>query len=238
MNRAATFANRLALLRNEKGMTQDDLAKLLSEIEGRKKSYSLLTISAWETGDKCPTLPTFILLCDIFNVSADYLTGRNNDAQNKNIASASPDNYAGENKPSYLVTFNDLHKFDGEPIYVVFNDKKSKDRWGILDWTKKQIAFTSAYMSLNKALNCVYYSNIPESQQIPKHNLKKRLSMNQLLSANRVWIEMISADEHVKGRYNGWFRNNEDKSNLINASGLTLPYEGLNISFNAYSSEI
>ncbi len=238
MKTAATFANRLALLRNEKGLTQEELAIAISELENRVKCYSNLSVSGWEAGDKCPPLSTFIYLCDFFDVSADYLCGRSDNPHNDRVATTTPPNFEGPNKaPDYHVTFNNLEKFDGEPIYVVFNDKKSSDKWGVLDYTNKRIAFTNSYLRISRNVNCTYYANIPESQKVPKYNLKKKLSMTQLLAADKVWIEMISADDKIKGQYNGWFWNNETRTNLINAVGLTLPYEGLSISYNAFSEK-
>ena len=237
MNKTSTFANRLALLRNANNMVQEDLARIISESESRIRKYSILTISAWESGDKCPSLQTFACLCDLFNVSADYLLGRSEIPNDPKIVSSAPTTYEGHERPTYLVTFNELPKFDGEPIYVVFNDHRAADRWGILNYNKKQISFTDSYLTISRDLNCTYYSQIPETQRVPKYNLKKRLSMSQMLAAENVWVEMISFDDYIKGQYNGWYRNNENHGCLINALGLTLPYEGLNISYNCFSSE-
>ena len=238
MSRTASFANRLALLRHQKGMTQDEFAMEISEVANRNRAYSLLTVSAWESGDKLPPLHIFNLICDYFCVSADYMLGRSDDTGNKALASATPVNYKGIYKPDFLVTYNDLPKFDGEPIYVVFCDKRSHDRWGVLNAAKMEIAFPGAYLRVTRNTNCIYYARIPEFEKTPKYNLKKRLSMKQMKYAEKVWIEMISPNEKVKAQYNGWYRNNETKSLLINAIGLTLPYDGLSITYNAFSAEI
>lgn len=62
------FAQRLHLLRKKAGATQDDLSKLL----GVTKTQ----ISDLENGKTTTTMARFYLLCDYFNVSADYLLGR------------------------------------------------------------------------------------------------------------------------------------------------------------------
>ena len=61
------------------------------------------------------------------------------------------------------------------------------------------------------------------------------LDMSKLLNTKKyVWIEMTTSNSYVRGLYNGWFHHNETHSCLINEKGLTLPYEGLGISFHAY----
>ena len=57
-------------LRLEKGLSQTQLAASLSVSKG--------IISMWENGKREPTLFYLIKLADFFNVSIDYLAGREN----------------------------------------------------------------------------------------------------------------------------------------------------------------
>ncbi len=71
------------------------------------------------------------------------------------------------------------------------------------------------------------------------HKVKKRLNMAQLQnkkSSDRIWIEMETPSEQVKQRYNGWYRLNETKTDLINATGYVLPLDGLDINYHAYTA--
>ena len=52
----------------------------------------------------------------------------------------------------------------------------------------------------------------------------------------QVWVEMITSDSNISARYNGWYRHNEDRSCLISGLGLTLPYDGLGVSYYAYAN--
>lgn len=63
-----TFGQRLLLLRKQRGRTQADVAKLLE--------VTPTQVSDLEGGKTGTTLPRLCLLCDYFNVSADYLLGR------------------------------------------------------------------------------------------------------------------------------------------------------------------
>ncbi len=237
MKQIATFSNRLAYLRTQAGLTQEDLAIQISVIENRKKAYSPLAVSGWESRDKCPPVYTLVTLCDFFGVSADYLLGRSDNPGNMRLPNGDTADYKDHKIPGCQVNMHELKKYDGEPIFVEFVDKKAEDKWGIVDIYNRRISFSDSYLKLNRNMNCVFYASIPESQRVPSYNSRKRLSMKQVLSSDRVWVEMLTADKFIRGRYNGWYRNNEDHSCLINTLGLILPYKGLSISYNAFSGE-
>jgi len=62
------FAERLRVLRRDAGLKQEELADKLNTTQ-RKISY-------WETGKIEPDLASIFKLCEIFDVSADFLLGR------------------------------------------------------------------------------------------------------------------------------------------------------------------
>lgn len=62
------FSHRLRTLRKERRITQKVLADAVD--------VSSNQISEMEKGTKITSLPKLCLLCDYFNVSADYLLGR------------------------------------------------------------------------------------------------------------------------------------------------------------------
>lgn len=61
------FAERLKLLRKEKGMTQSDLSEILG--------YGYTAIANYESGRNQPSLKDIQRLCKVLNVSSDYLIG-------------------------------------------------------------------------------------------------------------------------------------------------------------------
>jgi transcriptional regulator with XRE-family HTH domain len=73
--------NRIKELRNEKGITQADLAKIL-KISDRAVGY-------YENGDREPDYTTLLKIAEYFDVSIDYLLGRVD--VRKEAASASED---------------------------------------------------------------------------------------------------------------------------------------------------
>ena len=64
----AQFKDILIELRESKGYTQEQLAKLLK--------ISSSTIGMWETGKRTPTRAKYEAIADLFNVDIDYLYGR------------------------------------------------------------------------------------------------------------------------------------------------------------------
>lgn len=63
-----TIAERMRVLRAERGMSQTDLAQILET--------SLNAISKWERGETEPRAAVIIKLCSHFGVSADWVLGR------------------------------------------------------------------------------------------------------------------------------------------------------------------
>ena len=62
------FSKRLRELRLEKGLTQKELAKELDMTQ--------VTISYWESGEREPSINYIRALADYFDVTTDYLLGR------------------------------------------------------------------------------------------------------------------------------------------------------------------
>ena len=59
---------RLKLLRKENGLSQCDLGELWG--------VSKVSISNYEKGTRIPSMEVFLMIMSVFNVSADYLLGR------------------------------------------------------------------------------------------------------------------------------------------------------------------
>lgn len=71
------FSYRLKQLREDLGITQDELAKMLNLTQS--------TIAYYESGRKMPTLENAIIITKIFNTSLDYLVGISNCQTSENI---------------------------------------------------------------------------------------------------------------------------------------------------------
>ena len=71
MNHKEIFKERLKALRNEKNVTQEQMAE--------ETQLSQAGIAKWETGDRTPTMECLIILAKYFKCSIDYLVGLEND---------------------------------------------------------------------------------------------------------------------------------------------------------------
>ncbi len=69
-------------LRTENGYTQKELAERLGITQD--------SISLWEKGKRIPDTPYVIALCNLFEVSADYLLGRSDDLGNVTVNGNTP----------------------------------------------------------------------------------------------------------------------------------------------------
>lgn len=67
----STFAERLKELRNNKDLTQDELAKAIK--------ISKSSINMYERGEREPKFETLEAIADFFNVDMDYLLGRSDE---------------------------------------------------------------------------------------------------------------------------------------------------------------
>ena len=67
------FGERLKRLRIEHNLTQEQLAQRVGVLKA--------SISSYELGKQYPTINTLIKLCNLFDVSADYLIGRSDSMQ-------------------------------------------------------------------------------------------------------------------------------------------------------------
>ena len=224
---------RLTELRLEKKLSQKQLALQLSEILDRKRVLSIGTISHWENGEKIPTYPTLVALAEFYGVTIQYLTG---ERDSKTANTATPTEDAPDKIKTLKIPFTYLERYDGEPVYIVFNNMQHENRWGLCDYSHGLFHFINSKMRIDSKANCSYYAIKPYFDLKYDVSSSKPYDMSHMLSAKVVYIRMLSSSQKICAEYEGWYRHNETKSCLVKENGLTLPYSGLGISYNAYSS--
>ena len=72
------IAKKLKELRFKKGLTQADLSNILGVAQQ--------TIGSWETNKSSPNLEMLKIIADFFNVSTDYILGRENSKQDDSLS--------------------------------------------------------------------------------------------------------------------------------------------------------
>ena len=63
------FADRLRLLRHEKGLSQSELSRILGRV-------SKSSVNMYERGEREPSFAVLVAIADYFDVDTDYLLGR------------------------------------------------------------------------------------------------------------------------------------------------------------------
>lgn len=221
-------ASRIALLRNKRGLSQEELASMISELTTREKPYSPQLVSAWESGRRPPTEEMIARLSHFFNVTEEYIRGLSDNPDTK--ASAKDSNKEME------IKVNELENFDGRPVFVAFKDLSHKDQFAIVNTSRKALIMRDGLLPFASSdIRAIYASESDYAYFMSKGG-HYPVDMNTLLNSknNLFYIEVTSSDPIVQGQYNGWYRRNANNTALINSIGLALPFEGLGISYNAY----
>ena len=97
------FTARLTELRKQKGLTQDELGKIL----GFRDS----PISQYETGKRRPDQETLTKIPDYFDVTTDYLLGRSNIRNLTTIAAHRADNPLADLSPEARKSVEDYIEY-------------------------------------------------------------------------------------------------------------------------------
>ena len=219
---------RLKQKRLEKHWKQADLCDAL-EKEGVKLSVSM--VSAWEIGRK-PVAPEYLpALTKCLDCEEDYLRGR--DTENIDIS-----DIHDANKYTCEIKYEDLCHYDGKPIYIEFRNWAHKDCWGIYCAADNFFHCIKYNITADKVLSneCRFYALAPiyTIQSGEKRKQLHSLDMPKFLSRQEIYVVMNTHDRSLRAEYNGWYHHNENHTAIINANGLCLPYEGLNLSYSAY----
>ncbi|MCT4563048.1 MAG: helix-turn-helix domain-containing protein [Maledivibacter sp.] len=106
----------LKQLRNERKLTQRQLAKLLN--------LSPSTIAMYETGQRKPDFQILQKIADFFDVSTDYLLGRTD------IRNLYKEIVLKESKASYTLDVGDLSKEDIAKVKEYVDLLRQKDSFG------------------------------------------------------------------------------------------------------------
>ena len=103
-----TFGQRLARLRKEKGLTQEEVASRIV--------ISPQAVSKWENGNSEPDLNTLNQLADIFGVSVDELLGRD---KNKEVKEEQAHEEVVHETADEVVEEKPSNRKEGKPFWII-----------------------------------------------------------------------------------------------------------------------
>ena len=228
-------SRRLIQLRKDNNLLQSDLARMISELSHRKEGISVPAISSWETGRRTPSLEMINILSSIYQVTPEYIQCLTDDPQGTAYLSKDEAEQILENQHKVEVDLRDIDMFDGKPVFIIFENLVHEDQWAIVNSKIKSFICKNGIIKYSEPTVKKVFINEPFYTVLASNENKTPMSMSTLLnSKGPIWIEVTTSDTYIQGQYNGWYRHNENRTCLINKLGLTLPYEGLSVSYNAF----
>lgn len=236
-----TIGIRISNLRNEQNMKQSDLAATLSELLGR--SIQFTTVSSWETGRRKPAFDVIQKMSQLFGCSVDYILGNTDD---RNGVAEEPETEKIDT--SYFIRAevklkpSDILKnrnFDGRPVYITFKNYIHANQWALVNLKNEMLVLSDGRMLKIDAPSIEFiYTDIPTYESCCSINGNYPLDLVRLKKkTGEFYVEMITPDKEISAAYNGWYKNDKDHTCIINSIGRVLPYTGLGISYNAYSTK-
>ncbi len=118
--------NNIKLLRVEKGLTQNQLAK--------EMNLTQTAVSQWEIGRNVPDSQTSKKLAEFFGVSLDYLLGRSNERTTSYYASNISDSNFIQGSGSVTVEQSELLSKEEAEILRIFRNLDVRDRTKLLNF--------------------------------------------------------------------------------------------------------
>ena len=141
------------------------------------------TLSAWETGNKAPSVEGLEKMADLYGVTTDFLLGRTD-------SKLSFDNMAILNKKLLPI----LHE---KPVW------SARHGWMLVDYAKSHLIGCNIIISLEKAEELFIAPPTFAESSIPN---SEPLSRNELQYGLQIWVEPISADSSLREELRGWYR--------------------------------
>ena len=228
-------AAHIAKLRNDINLKQEELASVVSEMIHRDIPYKANIVSAWETGNRTPTIEAAQAMAELFNVSVEYILGQTNvPNENTNTAEVSP-------LSTEKLDFDTLASYHGTPVYVVFPHKEHMDCWAIVDSrSPKKIVLRTINEDVEVTRNNFPYNIYPKAlDELDNSALQRRnrLGVVQVIDSRKpVYLKVTSPDIEVNAAYNGWYTISKNKMFLQGDKGQIFPISGLGFTYNCYTS--
>ena len=141
------------------------------------------TLSAWETGNKAPSVEGVEKMADLYGVTTDFLLGRTD-------SKLSFDNMAILNKKLLSI----LHE---KPVW------SAKHGWMLVDYAKSCLIGCNITVPFEQAAELFIAPPTFAESSIPN---SEPLSRNKLQYGLQIWVEPISADSSLREELRGWYR--------------------------------
>lgn len=158
--------------------------KKLKVIEAAKLlGISQPTLSAWETGNKAPSVEGVEKMADLYGVTTDFLLGRTD----------------SEHSFANMVSLN-------KKLLPILHEKpvwSARHGWMLVDYAKSHLIGCNIIIPLEKAEELFIAPPTFAESSIPN---SEPLLRNELQYGLQIWVEPISADSSLREELRGWYR--------------------------------
>lgn len=141
------------------------------------------TLSAWETGNKAPSVESLEKMADLYGVTTDFLLGR---TDSKHCF----DNMVSLNKKLLPI----LHE---KPVWSAMHG------WMLVDYAKSCLIGCNIVVPFEQAAELFIIPPEFAENRIPN---SEPLSRSELQYGLQIWVEPISADNSLREELRGWYR--------------------------------
>lgn len=141
------------------------------------------TLSAWETGNKAPSVEGLEKMADLYGVTTDFLLGR---TDNERIF----DNMVSLNKKLLPI----LHE---KPVW------SARHGWMLVDYAKSCLIGCNIVVPFEQSAELFIIPPEFAENRVPN---SEPLSRNELQYGLQIWVEPISADSSLREELRGWYR--------------------------------
>ena len=163
--------------------TARQLKKLKAIEAAELLGISQPTLSAWETGNKVPSVEGLEKMADLYGVTTDFLLGR-----------SESEHY-----------FDDMTLLN-KKLLPVMHEKpvwSEKHGWMLADYAKSHLVGCNIIIPFEQAEELFISPPKFAESSIPN---SEPLSRSELQYGLQVWVEPISADRSLREELRGWYR--------------------------------
>ena len=141
------------------------------------------TLSAWETGNKVPSVEGLEKMADLYGVTTDFLLGRIDSEH-------CFDDIVSLNKKLLPI----LHE---KPVW------SARHGWMLVDYAKSCLIGCNIVVPFEQAAELFIIPPEFAENRVPN---SEPLSRNELQYGLQIWVEPISADSSLREELRGWYR--------------------------------
>lgn len=168
-------------------------------------------VTAWETGERIPPVEKLIKLADLYDVTVDYLLGRN---CNERITEKEP------------VSPKAIHLLDGMPVWVLDHG------WALVDASKNELFFSRGNrLPVNENLT-VYVSPPHFTTSMPSYKIP--LPQHDIVPGLEIMLEPVSEDKKLREMLRGYYKTKDGYAE--NQAGNRFPFDTYGIHWLAFKS--